>query len=396
MSAYLENTCIYSRADKFNPEIAIMDVLRLRVFYNHKFNHAIKLLQHSIIPCQSPDSIKLSKSDDPQNSYKIQINTSLESYLVASIEVFLRERGKTLVEVFIDDIIRLNNIPSIGNEFDAVFITAMIQKRGFIVRDELNRWKNGQEFNLPSWITPTMRFMTISNLSGSVPIAEYIDNTTYYRSYGIQPDRFSGSDVVVSFADDEQNVVLLSASCTVSGEPIKRSKIKEQVFKSCMKFQYMINTKKRNRDEDHDEQFSWKKKEFLETGLGKIPDNKEDNSEKKEKEEYDQDSNHDDLNYDLKYIENTKDYRVSRIPKYANNHQKIKSSTENRKHIYVSVELPHRASERPELFRFNEYGDLVIIVDNRNMEYVFGPAIKTLVERIRCVTLHNKFATNAL
>ncbi|RIA91006.1 hypothetical protein C1645_822580 [Glomus cerebriforme] len=188
---------------------------------------------------------------------------------------------------------------------------AMIQKCEFIVRDELNRWKNGQEFNLSSWITPTMRFMTISNLSGSVPIVKYIDNMTYYHSYRIQPDRFSGLDVVVSFADDKQNVVLLSASCTVSGEPIKRSKIKEQVFKSCMKFQYMINMKKRKRDEDHDEQFSWKEEEFLETGLDKIPDNKEDNSEKKEKEEYDQDFNHNDLNYNLKYIKNTKDYQWS-------------------------------------------------------------------------------------
>src|SRR2546421_222475 len=60
MAVYLENACIYPRANKFNPETAIMDVLRLRVFYDHKFEHAIKLLQHSVIPCQSPDCIKLS------------------------------------------------------------------------------------------------------------------------------------------------------------------------------------------------------------------------------------------------------------------------------------------------------------------------------------------------
>ena len=40
---------------------------------------------------------------------------------------------------------------------------------------------------------------------------------TYYHFYAIQPDRFLGSDVMIFFADDEQNVVLLS----ISGKPIK-------------------------------------------------------------------------------------------------------------------------------------------------------------------------------
>ncbi|GBB93936.1 hypothetical protein RclHR1_02260001 [Rhizophagus clarus] len=388
MAVYLENACMYPRANKFNPETAIMDVLRLRVFYDHKFEHAIKLLQHSIIPCQSPDYITLNSNND--SSHKIKINTSLESYLVSSIELFLLKRGKSLVNVFVDNIILLNNISSIGNELDAVFITAMIQKRGLNVRKELDQWKNGQVFDLPSWITSTMRFMTISNLSGSVPITEYIDNMTYYRSYGIQPDRFSGSDAVVAFADDEQNVVLLSASCTVSGEPIERSKIKEQVFKSCMKFQYMEKTRKRKREdfqiEDHEEEFSWKKEECLEVGLGEIPTNEGNNAKEEKEKKHNQDFNpddDDDVNFDLNYIENTKGYHVSRVSKRAHYHEKIKSSTENRKHIYVSVELPHRASkERPDLFRLNDYGDLVIIVDDRNMEYVFGPVIKELVKRI--------------
>ncbi|CAB4432939.1 unnamed protein product [Rhizophagus irregularis] len=232
MAKYLKNACTYPRADQFNPETAIINVIRLRVFYDHRFSHVVKLLQHSIIPCQSPDSIKLSKDNDDliyfKDSYKIKINTDLESYLVSGIEMFLLGRKKTLVDVFVDNIILLKDTSSIGNELDAIFITAMIQKRGNIVRDELDKWKNGQEFNLPSWITPTMRFMTSSNLSGSVPITEYIDNTDCYRDYGIQPDRFSGSDLVISLTDDNQSVVLLSASCTVSAESIKRSKIREQ------------------------------------------------------------------------------------------------------------------------------------------------------------------------
>jgi hypothetical protein len=51
-----------------------------------------------------------------------------------------------------------------------------------------------------------------------------------------------------------------------------------------------------------EEVFSWKKEERLEIGLSKIPANREDNS-KVEEEEYGQDSNYDDLNYDLNYIE---------------------------------------------------------------------------------------------
>ncbi|CAG8705902.1 16658_t:CDS:2, partial [Funneliformis caledonium] len=260
MEKYLKNACEYFGTDNLNPEKAIMDVLRLRVFYNHKYKEAIELLQHSIIPCQSPECIILGPDDRTLN--EIEINPSFESYLVDSIVLFLeKRRKKKMVDVFVDNIITLNNIPSIGNEFDAVFVTAIIQKRGFNVQEELNRWKNGQQFDLPSWITSTMKFITTSNLSGSVPIAKYVNDMTYC-SYAIQPDIYSGSDMVVSLMDDEQNVVLLSASCT------------------------------------------------------------------------------------------------------------------------ISVELPHRKSERPELFRFNEYGDLVIIVDDRNMKYVFGSAIEALVERI--------------
>ncbi|CAI2184958.1 17720_t:CDS:2 [Funneliformis geosporum] len=381
MGVYLENACKSLGANYFNLETAIIDVIRLRVFYNYKFKHAIELLKHSIIPCQSPECIILSRDVDRFN--EIQINPSLESYLVSGIEIFLKKRGKTLVDVFVEYIIRLNNTSSIGNEFDAVFISVMIEKRGRRVREVLNEWKNSQEFNLPSWITPTMMVMTISNLSGGVPIVEYVENTTHYRSYAIQPDRFSGLDVVISFADDEQNVVLLSASCTISGEPINRGKIKEQVFKSCMKFQYMENPKKKNSQiEDQKEEFSWKEPEHLQIGFGDfLPSNEEVNSEEEEVD-YDQDLNYDDLDYDLDYTKNTKNYRISKVSERIKNHERIKSSTENRKHIYVLVELPHRAGKRSKLFRFNKYGDLVIIVDDRNMESVFGPVIKKLMEKI--------------
>jgi hypothetical protein len=387
MEKYLKNACEYFGTDNLNPEKAIMDVLRLRVFYNHKYKEAIELLQHSIIPCQSPECIILGPDDRTFN--EIEINPSFESYLVDSIVLFLeKRRKKKMVDVFVDNIITLNNIPSIGNEFDAVFITAIIQKRGFNVQEELNRWKNGQQFDLPSWITSTMEFITTSNLSGSVPIAKYVNDMTYC-SYAIQPDIYSGSDIVVSLMDDERNVVLLSASCTISGDSIKKSKVKEQLIKSCMRFQYMECPGKK------------KKENRLQIGLSNdnnLPyDSTANEVEREEKEKKKKKKKRKkDLNYDLNYTENTKDYRISKVSERANYHEQIKTSTLNRRHIYISVELPHRKSERPELFRFNEYGDLVIIVDDRNMKYVFGSAIEALVERIRCVTLHNKFATNVL
>ncbi|CAG8635097.1 6981_t:CDS:2 [Funneliformis caledonium] len=87
-----------------------------------------------------------------------------------------------------------------------------------------------------------MRFMTISNLLKLVPIAEYVDNITYYSFNGIQLDRFLGSNIVISFMKDKQTV--------------------------------------------------------------QNP-NKEDNSEEEKDEKYDQDFNHDDLNYDLKTLRAT-------------------------------------------------------------------------------------------
>ncbi|CAG8766882.1 44448_t:CDS:2, partial [Gigaspora margarita] len=353
MAKYLKNACKYLDANNINSDRAIIDVLRLCVFYNQKYESAIKLLQYSIIPCKSPECITLESGKT--TSGIIEINTSLESYLVSSIELFLKNtRRKTLIEVFIDEIIKLNGILSIGNEFDVIFIAAVIQKRGLNAREELNRWKN------------------------AVSIAKYVEDETY-RYYAIQPDTYSGSDLVISLVDDKQNVVLLLASCTISGKPIERDKVKKQLIKTC-----------------------------LQTGLGVIPDDttvkendlededglKEDENDLEE-EVHRQDLNFDDVNYDLNYTKNIKKYQISKVSVRAKNYEEIKTSTENRKHIYVSVELSHKCSKRPELFRFNEYGDLVIIVDDHNIEHIFGLVIKELVDSLRFVSLHNKLVVNA-
>jgi hypothetical protein len=262
-----------------------------------------------------------------------------------------------------------------------------------------------------------MKFAACSNLSGTVPLVKYVNDKTY-RYCAIQPEIYSGSDLVVSLVDDRRNVIHLSASCTVSGSPIKRKKIKEQLIKSCMKFQYMEFSKKRKNSETL-ESSSYKKSPRLQTGLGKIPtaneedyleededdleeeeddveEEKEEDEDEAEEEEYGQDLDLSGVDYDLDYTKNTKNYWISHISERAENHEKIKTLTENRRHIYVSVELPRRQSKRSQLFRINEYGDLVIIVDDRKMEHVFGPVINKLMESLRYdVSLHNKSRANA-
>ncbi|CAI2172414.1 3942_t:CDS:2 [Funneliformis geosporum] len=202
------------------------DIWKLRVnLLNLLFKEAIELLQHSIIPCQSLECVVLGPDDTI--SGKIEINPFLEPYLVDSIGLFLKNtRGKTM-------------------------------------------------------------FITTSNLSGGVPIAKYVMDITYC-SYAIQPDIYSGSDVVVSFIDNEQNVVLLSASCSVSGSPVKSKR--------------------------------------LQIGLDILPNDSKANEEDN--------------------LDNLENYRISKVSERAEYHEQIKTSTNNRKHIYVSVLIPHRSSKR--------------------------------------------------
>ncbi|CAB4410823.1 unnamed protein product [Rhizophagus irregularis] len=348
MADYLANACEYFGVDNLHSEKAIMDVLRHRVFYHHEFKEAIVLLQHSIIPCQSPECIVLKYNS--KIDHEIEINSSFESYLIDSIKLFLEQkRNKKMIDVFIDNIIMLNNVTSIGNEFDAVFITAIIEKRNCYVREVLDKWKNGQQFDLPSWITPTMKFITTSNLSDSVRITQYVDNIMTYSSYAIQPEQRSGSDAVFTLMDDKQDVVLLSVGCTVSSSvSIKKKKVEDQLIKSCLRFQYIECPTDRK-----------KKPKCLKIGLtADFPkDDIADDLEGEEEEEYGQ--------------EEEEEYG------------------QDQKLDYI-VELPHRAGKRSgkrsgkraELFRLNEYGDLVIIVDDRNIKHVFGETIERLVENL--------------
>jgi hypothetical protein len=125
-----------------------------------------------------------------------------------------------------------------------------------------------------------MKFKTTTNLSGTVPLAKYVNDKTYYR-HAIQPEIYSGSDLVLSLVDDEQNVILLSASCTVSVRPIGREKIEKQLTEqSCMKFQYMECPREKKNKKNK------KKTPCLQTGLGDIPANNEEDEVDTEEENF--------------------------------------------------------------------------------------------------------------
>ncbi|PKK57256.1 hypothetical protein RhiirC2_798376 [Rhizophagus irregularis] len=76
------------------------------------------------------------------------------------------------------------------------------------------------------------------------------------------------------------------------------------------------------------------------------------------------------------YDKTLKDYQVSGKPKFAELHCKITDVVNKRKCIHILVELPHRdlskRPERPNIFRYDKKGNLIVIVDNRNVKQVFG------------------------
>lgn len=74
-------------------------------------------------------------------------------------------------------------------------------------------------------------------------------------------------------------MILLSASYIVSGNSIKWSMIKGQLFKSCMKFQYIELQRKKK--------FYWKEPEYLQIGLGESLLANEENISKEEEKKYD-------------------------------------------------------------------------------------------------------------
>ncbi|RUS14307.1 hypothetical protein BC937DRAFT_94031 [Endogone sp. FLAS-F59071] len=397
MAKYLRETC-ENLGEEIDPYQAILDIVGLWVSSNptnSTYKHAIALLQHCVLPSEKPDFITL----DPGSSLSpaFEISTTLESFLLPGIELFLEQRGKTLVDILVDNMSRLQHIKTIGNQLHSAFTTAMIQKHGRNVREELTAWTNNKDLAFPDWITSGLRFVTTSNLANGVSLVGYIKDifskAPNHHCHAIQPEESAGSDVVLSLVDDEQHVVLMSVSCTISGKNVKKEKIMEQALKANLKYQYMVTTKKRITASNSSSK-SYKKLK-LETTFDlptdiichhyfHIDDSRiimddstiiDDGSLTTGKNE----------NFDLDYTNTAKLFKVS--DNYKELHEWLLSQiTWN--YIHVLVELPHRVKlyetkKRTEIFRFNENGDLIIIVDDRNVDQVFGLSMVHLIESIQ-------------
>ncbi|CAG8682467.1 5016_t:CDS:2 [Rhizophagus irregularis] len=174
MAVYLENACKYVGADNLHREKAIMDVLKLHIFHNQRYSQAIKPLQYSIVPYESQEYFTPSHYNETF-SEEIKINPSFESYLVSDIEDFFQRRGKSLVDVFVDNIILLNI--------------------------------NSSEM----WASKSIKCSSFSNEA--------------YRYRAIQSEPCSGSDLVLSLVDNEQK----KPREREKFEPVKFSSYKKQL-----------------------------------------------------------------------------------------------------------------------------------------------------------------------
>ncbi|EXX72746.1 uncharacterized protein OCT59_011628 [Rhizophagus irregularis] len=433
MVTYLRNTASTLSLRGINPTNAIIEVICCRIINSD--SPGAELLRHGILPVKSPPFITLRPHNLDSNSFKI--NTELESYIIRSIEKYLKLSNKeTLTDIYVTHVIqRLGSKQAIGSELDAAFASAIIEKRGCSVLEELKRWTgdtNGSDFIFPEWITPGMQFVTETNLSNNVSLYDYVKDvyeSTRYHNAAIQPAIHAGSDLVLSLVDksnESKNVVLLSLSSAFYKDAVPADKVRMQAFKVCMEFQYMI------KNEDMKEMMK-RKRVIKKSGPNKSgPENKKmkmdycevgvsddvgftENFRKEMKQDYyeqdygeegelqensilaniDDDDDDDlrrnkDINYDLDYDRTLKYYLVSKTPEHAKLHHEIaklmtannvsSNAADKRKCIHVLVELPHRAlSKRPDILRIDKKGNLIVTIDDRNVKQVFGEKLADIV-----------------
>ncbi|PKC70312.1 hypothetical protein RhiirA1_454916 [Rhizophagus irregularis] len=83
------------------------------------------------------------------------------------------------------------------------------------------------------------------------------------------------------------------------------------------------------------------------------------------------------------YDKTLKDYQVSGKPKFAELYCKIADVVNKRKCIHILVKLPYRDlskwPERPDIFRYDKKGNLIVIVDDRNVKQVFGEQLANVI-----------------
>ncbi|CAI2199518.1 16340_t:CDS:2, partial [Funneliformis geosporum] len=177
----------------------------------------------------------------------------------------------------------------------------------------------------------------------------------------------AGLDLLLSLIDESGNVVLLSLNSTISTKSVIKSKVKKQTLKT--------------------------KKKYIEISIAE-PLQVESHVETPPATNIDDESDHldQDKNFDLDYDKSFESYHISKTAKYAELHKKIaklmivdeinSSVVVNRKCIHVLVEFPCRSmpksTSQPDIFRYDKNGNLIVIVDDRNVEQVFGKKMANL------------------
>ncbi|RGB26284.1 hypothetical protein C1646_800762 [Rhizophagus diaphanus] len=368
MVTYLRNTASTLSLRGINPINVIIEVICCQIINSN--SPGAELLHHGILPVKSPPFIILRPHKVDLNSFKI--NTELESYIIRSIEKYLELSNKeTLTDIYVTHIIQcLGSKQAIGSELDATFASAIIEKRGCSVLEELKRWTgntNGSDFIFPEWITPGMQFVTEINLSNNILLYDYIKDiykSTRYHNAAIQLAIHAGSDLVLLLVDESnesKNVVLLSLSSAFYKDAVPADKIRMQAFKVCMEFQYMI------KNEEKKEMIK-RKRVINKSGSNKSGPNKSEPENKKMKMDYCESGVSDDIGLTenfWKEMKNLKYCLVSKIPEHAKLHHEIaklmtannisSNAADKRKCIHVLVELPHRAlSKRPDILHIDK------------------------------------------
>ncbi|RGB36452.1 hypothetical protein C1646_758092 [Rhizophagus diaphanus] len=430
MITYLHNTASTLSLRGINPTNAIIEVICCRIINSD--SPGAELLRHGILPVKSPPFITLRPYNVDSNSFKI--NTVLESYIIRSIEKYLKLSNKEiLADIYVTHVIqRLGSKQAIGSELDAAFASAIIEKRGCSVLEELKRWisdTNSSDFIFPEWITPGMQFVTETNLSNNVSLYDYVKDvykSTRYHNAAIQPAIHAGSDLVLSLVDksnESKNVVLLSLSSAFYKNAVPTSKVRMQALKVCMEFQYMIKNREKKEMMKRKRVINKSGPENKKMKMDYCEDGASDdiglteNFRKEMKQDYyvqdyeegelkensneiffanidddDDDDLHcnEDINYDLDYDRTLKYYLVSKTPEHAKLHHEIaklmtannvsSNAADKRKCIHVLVELPHRAlSKRPDILRIDKKGNLIITIDDRNVKQVFREKLADIV-----------------
>ncbi|CAI2193324.1 15249_t:CDS:2, partial [Funneliformis geosporum] len=238
-------------------------------------------------------------------------------------------------------------------------------------------------------------------MSNSISLYNYVKDiysqSPKYHHHAIQPGYVAGLDLLLSLIDESGNVVLLSLNSTISTKLVIKSKVKKQTLKICLEFQYMEEKReKRGPIMIQNVEFRTKKR-YIEISITE-PLQVESHIETPPATNIDDESDHLDQNkdFDLDYNKSFESYHISKTAKYAELHKKIaklmivdeinSSVVVKKKCIHVLVEFPCRSMPKStlqlDIFRYDKNSNLIVIVDDRNVEQVFGKKMANLVQSL--------------